>query len=116
MRLLGAVKEKMNRGLPSVSDPGPDEGVRRVEEEVGATRFERATSCSQSRRSSQAELRPELLLSIAHPRRYENATKTAKTELDRENGVVYDLAPCLATSTGSWASGRAMLLPVSAAA
>lgn len=27
---------------------------------VGATRFERATSCSQSRRSSQAELRPEV--------------------------------------------------------
>ena len=26
---------------------------------VGATRFERATSCSQSRRSSQAELRPD---------------------------------------------------------
>ena len=25
---------------------------------VGATRFERATSCSQSKRSSQAELRP----------------------------------------------------------
>ena len=28
---------------------------------VGATRFERATSCSQSRRSSQAELRPDSL-------------------------------------------------------
>jgi hypothetical protein len=27
---------------------------------VGATRFERATSCSQSRRSSQAELRPDV--------------------------------------------------------
>ena len=27
--------------------------------QVGATRFERATSCSQSRRSSQAELRPD---------------------------------------------------------
>ena len=55
MRLLGAVKEKMNRGLPSVSDPGPDEGVRRVEEEVGATRFERATSCSQSGQSQVLE-------------------------------------------------------------
>ncbi len=28
---------------------------------VGATRFERATSASQTRRSSQAELRPDLL-------------------------------------------------------
>ncbi len=30
---------------------------------VGATRFERATSASQTRRSSQAELRPDLFVS-----------------------------------------------------
>lgn len=28
---------------------------------VGATRFERATSCTQNKRSSQAELRPEVV-------------------------------------------------------
>ncbi len=34
----------------------------KTNEKVGATRFERATSCSQSRRSSQAELRPVVFL------------------------------------------------------
>ena len=36
---------------------------------IGATRVERATSCSQSRRSSQAELRPDSLTPKPTPRK-----------------------------------------------
>jgi hypothetical protein len=73
---------------------------------VGATGFEPATSCSQSRRSNRAELRPE-------GRAYTQSTKTQRfpTEKRRDSHFDYGLSYVTLTKSGRNGTSRAELRP-----